>query len=72
MTTEQATEIDETKKIEDLLERIPDKDLQPPTEKLRPTTPEHEFQIRRIQEKLGVSREIAEKMIEESGGQMPM
>ncbi len=40
-------------------------DLFQPTEKLEETSARREWQIKRLQEKLGVSREIAQKMVDE-------
>jgi len=55
------------KKADDALREIAAEDLvKPIKERMQKTSPSREWQIRKLQEKLGVSREIAEKMVDES------
>ena len=47
---------------------VPGKDIGVPNGELKKTSPEREHNIKRLQEKLGLSREIAEKMVDETHG----
>jgi hypothetical protein len=47
---------------------VPDKDIGVPNGNMKPTSPEREHKIQMLQEKLGLSREIAEKMVDETHG----
>ncbi len=55
-------------KQDDNLNPISVRDMLEPTEDLQETSPEREMKIKSLQEKLGVSRDIAERMVDESGG----
>jgi hypothetical protein len=55
-------------KQDDTLKPISPADLIEPTEILQKTSAEREWKIKNFQEKLGVSRDIAERMVDESGG----
>ncbi len=57
----------QTKKIDDTPKEITAEDLvEPMKEKVQKNSASRKWDIRRLQEKLGVSREIAEKMVDES------
>ena len=49
------------------LKPISIEDLVAPTGELQKTSPRREWEIKKLMEKLGVSREIAEKMVDEAG-----
>jgi hypothetical protein len=74
MNDKQSEETDETKRAgktkqaDESLKPITAEDLVQPTGDLRKTSAKREWEIKKIQEKLGVSRDIAEKMVDESGG----
>jgi hypothetical protein len=70
MNTGQTKQDNETKKNDDILKPLNVGDLIQPEEELQETSPRREWQIRKLQEKLGVSRDIAEKMVDESGGEV--
>lgn len=55
-------------KADDTLKPVSAEDLIEPREEIKRTSPEREHKIRNFQEKLGVSRDIAERMVDESGG----
>ncbi|MEJ2718827.1 MAG: hypothetical protein P8182_17140 [Deltaproteobacteria bacterium] len=59
---------DITKKGPGIDEPAPTNDVRVPTEELKRTSPEREHQIKKLQEKFGLSREIAERMVDESRG----
>ncbi len=59
---------DNDKKPDDILKPISLGDLIEPTEELQKTSARREWQIKKLQEKLGVSREIAERMVDEGSG----
>ncbi len=61
---------DKQDKIGKIVKPITAEDLLQPTEELQKTSAKREWQIKKIQEKLGVSRDIAEKMVDESGGSL--
>jgi hypothetical protein len=61
-TTMRSNQDDET------LKPLSAKDIIQPAEELHETSSEREWQIKRLQEQLGVSREIAKKMVDESHG----
>lgn len=69
MSTNEIEQTDELKKASDksneILKPITVDDLVQPTEKLQETSAKREWQIKRLMERLGVSREIAEKMVDE-------
>ncbi len=52
----------------DTLNPISVQDLLGSTEDLQETSAEREWKIKNVQEKLGVSRDIAERMVDEPGG----
>ena len=47
---------------------IPDTPRLPGQEDIKKTTPQREWEIKKLQEQFGVAREIAEKMVDESHG----
>lgn len=47
---------------------VPDKDIGAPNGALKKTSPEREHKIKTLQETLGLSREIAERMVDETHG----
>jgi hypothetical protein len=59
---------DEIKQGDEALKPLSAKDIIQPAEELHETSPEREWQIKRLQEQIGVSRESAEKMVDESHG----
>jgi len=70
MSTNQTEHDDEQLKpfsVDEKLKPISAEDLMAPTEKLEKTSPRREWEIKKLMEKLGVSREIAEKMADEAG-----
>jgi len=52
---------------DETLKPISAEDLIAPQEELQETSARREWQIKKLQEQLGVSREIAEKMVDETG-----
>jgi hypothetical protein len=58
---------DKARKADEILKPISVRDLIGPTEELRETSAKREWQIKRLQEKFGVSREITERMVDEGG-----
>jgi hypothetical protein len=69
MSTNETEQTDELKKAidkgDETLKPISVDDLLQPTGELQETSARREWQIKRLQEKLGVSRDIAEKMVDE-------
>jgi|GEM_PF-1075743 len=59
---------DVTKPTGEILKPLSVKDLIEPGEELQETSARREWQIKRLQEQLGVSREIAERMVDEASG----
>jgi len=57
-----------TKPMGEILKPLSVKDLIEPGEELQETSARREWQIKRLQEQLGVSREIAERMVDEASG----
>ena len=55
------------KRTEEELKPISIEDLVAPTENLEKTSPRREWEIKKLQERLGVSWEIAERMVDEAG-----
>jgi hypothetical protein len=68
MNTNQTKQDDEIKQNDEIIKPLSVRDLMGPTDELEETSPQREWQIKKLQEKLGVSRDIAEKMVDESGG----
>ncbi len=70
MISKETKEADEALKqlsVDEKITPISMEDLVAPTEKLEKTSPRREWEIKKLMEKLGVSREIAEKMVDEAG-----
>ena len=67
MNTDQILE-DDTVKQDDAPKPYSAKDLIDPTDGIEKTSPEREDKIRNFQEKLGLSRDLAERMVDETGG----
>lgn len=69
MSKNEIEQTDELKKAigkgDETLKPISVDDLVQPTGELQETSAKREWQIKQLQEKLGVSREIAEKMVDE-------
>lgn len=69
MTNNKTEKTDEPKLPDEGLQPISIQDLvQRPTEELQETSPKREWEIKKLMEQLGVSREIAEKMVDETHG----
>jgi hypothetical protein len=74
MSETEIQEINEKKQADikgepdETLKPISAEDLMPQSEELQETSARREWQIKRIQENLGVSRDVAEKMVDESAG----
>ncbi len=76
MGTNELKEIDEKKRLEvkipadKTIKPISVEDLVGPQEEIQKTSVKREWQIKKLQEQLGVSREIAERMVDETGGSL--
>ncbi len=70
MSTDHTTQNEETKHDDDTLKPVSVADLIEPSEELQETSLRREWQIKKLQEKLGVPRDIAEKMVDESRGSL--
>ncbi len=65
MSTNEIEQTENPKKTDETLKPISVDDLLQPTGELKETSARREWQIKRLMEKLRVSREIAEKMVDE-------